>query len=60
MAAYNNYFFQKNTIIIMKRHATAVWNGSGKEGSGQVSTQSTTLNQTQYSFKSRFEEGVWY
>lgn len=42
----------------MKRNATAVWNGSGKEGNGNLSTQSTTLNQAQYSFKSRFEEGV--
>ncbi|MFT3934731.1 MAG: OsmC family protein [Chitinophagaceae bacterium] len=42
----------------MKRTATAVWNGSGKEGSGNLTTQSTTLNKTQYSFKSRFEQGV--
>ncbi|HAO45590.1 MAG TPA: OsmC family protein [Ferruginibacter sp.] len=42
----------------MKRHATAVWNGSGKEGKGHLSTQSTTLSKTQYSFSSRFEEGV--
>jgi len=42
----------------MKRNATAVWNGSGKEGSGHLTTQSTTLNQTQYSFNSRFAEGV--
>jgi osmotically inducible protein OsmC len=42
----------------MKRTATAVWNGSGKDGSGHLTTQSTTLNKTQYSFKSRFEEGV--
>src|SRR3954468_24551736 len=42
----------------MKRNATAVWNGSGKEGSGHLTTQSTTLNKTQYSFKSRFEDGV--
>lgn len=42
----------------MKRTATAVWNGSGKEGSGHMTTQSTTLNKTQYSYKSRFEEGV--
>ncbi len=41
-----------------KRNATAVWNGSGKEGSGNLTTQSTTLNKTQYSWKSRFEEGV--
>lgn len=42
----------------MKRHATAVWNGSGKEGKGHLTTQSTTLDQTQYSFNSRFAEGV--
>jgi len=42
----------------MKRHATAVWKGSGKEGKGHLSTQSTVLNQTQYSFNSRFAEGV--
>ncbi|MGB4845411.1 MAG: OsmC family protein [Ferruginibacter sp.] len=42
----------------MKRNATAVWNGTGKEGNGHLTTQSTTLNKTQYSFSSRFEEGV--
>ncbi len=41
-----------------KRKATAVWNGGGKDGKGHVTTQSTTLNKTQYSFSSRFEEGV--
>ena len=39
----------------MKRNATAVWNGSLKEGAGKLTTQSTTLKDTQYSFKSRFE-----
>ncbi|MGO4904283.1 OsmC family peroxiredoxin [Flavobacterium sp. W20_MBD1_R3] len=42
----------------MKRNATAVWNGSVKEGAGKLTTQSTTLKDTQYSFKSRFEDGV--
>ena len=42
----------------MKRTATAVWNGSGKDGNGKLTTQSTTLQQAQYSYKSRFEEGV--
>ncbi len=42
----------------MKRNATAVWNGSGKEGNGKLTTQSTTLSDTQYSYKSRFEEGT--
>lgn len=40
------------------RSATAVWNGSGKEGSGTVSTQSTVLQNAPYSYKTRFEEGA--
>lgn len=42
----------------MKRQATAVWNGSGKDGSGHLTTQSTVLSKSQYSYKTRFEEGV--
>lgn len=42
----------------MKRYATAVWQGTGKEGKGNLTTQSTTLDKTQYSFSSRFEDGV--
>jgi len=42
----------------MKRSATAVWIGSGKDGKGTLTTQSTTLHNAQYSYKSRFEEGV--
>lgn len=42
----------------MKRTATAVWNGSGKEGSGHLTAASGVFDQTQYSYKSRFEEGV--
>ena len=42
----------------MKRHSTAVWNGTGKEGKGHLTTQSTTLNKTQYSYGARFESGV--
>ena len=42
----------------MKRSAKAFWKGTVKDGSGVLTTQSTTLNETQYSFKSRFEEGV--
>lgn len=40
------------------RKATAKWQGSGKEGKGTVTTQSTILNETQYSYKSRFENGI--
>lgn len=42
----------------MNRHATAVWHGTGKEGHGDLTTQSCVLNKTQYSYKSRFEEGT--
>jgi len=42
----------------MTRKSTAVWNGTGKEGTGHLSTQSTVLDKTQYSFNSRFAEGV--
>jgi lipoyl-dependent peroxiredoxin len=42
----------------MKRKATAVWNGNGMDGNGHLTTQSSVLNQTQYSFKSRFEDGI--
>ena len=42
----------------MKRSAKAVWKGTVKDGNGVLTTQSTALNDTQYSFKSRFEEGV--
>ena len=42
----------------MKRNATAVWKGSVKEGKGTLTTQSTVLNNTQYSFGSRFEDGI--
>ena len=42
----------------MKRNATAVWNGTIKEGKGYLTTQSTILKQAQYSYTSRFEQGI--
>lgn len=41
----------------MKRKATAVWQGTGKEGKGHLTTQTGVLDKTQYSFSSRFEDG---
>lgn len=38
----------------MKRTAKALWSGSIKEGKGELTTQSETLNKTNYSFKTRF------
>ncbi len=41
----------------MKRNAIAHWQGSGKEGKGDLTTDSKVLNETAYNFHSRFEEG---
>lgn len=40
----------------MSRSATALWQGSGKEGTGQLSTQSGVLKDSKYSYKTRFED----
>ena len=42
----------------MDRSASAVWHGGLKDGRGTISTQSGTLKETQYSFSTRFENGV--
>ena len=42
----------------IKRKATAVWNGSGKDGKGQLTSQSGVLKDTQYGFNSRFADGI--
>ncbi len=42
----------------MDRSASAVWNGSLKEGKGTISSQSGALKAMQYSFAARFESGV--
>jgi len=42
----------------MKRYATANWQGTGKEGKGLLSTQSTALSNAAYTHGSRFAEGV--
>ena len=42
----------------MDRSATAVWQGSGKNGKGHLTTQSDTLSETPYSYVSRFESGT--
>lgn len=40
------------------RTASANWKGTGMEGKGTISTQSTVLNNAQYSFKTRFADGI--
>src|SRR5688572_29916159 len=46
------------TQINMKRKASAVWRGDLKTGEGTISTESGTLKEAQYSFGTRFENGV--
>ena len=41
---------------MMKRKATAIWNGTGREGGGNLSTQSGALSKMPYTFKSRTQE----
>src|SRR6201992_1596814 len=41
----------------IKRHASAEWHGSGKEGTGSLTTQSGTLSKTSYGFNARFGDG---
>lgn len=42
----------------MKRTGEAHWNGTLQNGQGEISTQSTVLEKTQYSFKTRFADGI--
>jgi osmotically inducible protein OsmC len=42
----------------MKHKASAVWRGGLKDGKGSISTESGVLRETQYSFSTRFENGV--
>ena len=43
---------------MIKRKASAIWNGGLKDGKGTISTDSGVLKQTQYSFGTRFENGT--
>jgi osmotically inducible protein OsmC len=42
----------------MKRKATAEWHGGLKDGKGEISTDSGVLSKAQYSFGTRFEQGI--
>jgi osmotically inducible protein OsmC len=42
----------------MKRKASAAWTGGLKDGKGAISTESGVLKDTQYSFSTRFENGI--
>jgi osmotically inducible protein OsmC len=40
----------------MKRSSSVTWHGSGKEGSGKISTQSKVINSAPYKYSTRFGE----
>ncbi len=42
----------------MDRKASVIWQGSLREGTGTMSTESGILDATQYSFRTRFAEGL--
>jgi osmotically inducible protein OsmC len=42
----------------MNRRASVVWKGSLRNGEGTLSTESGVLNETQYSFRTRFAKGI--
>jgi OsmC subfamily peroxiredoxin len=42
-------------MMMSVRKAHAVWQGTGKDGTGQLTTDSGVLSSTGYSFKTRFE-----
>ncbi|HEV7782677.1 MAG TPA: OsmC family peroxiredoxin [Chitinophagaceae bacterium] len=43
----------------MKRSATANWKGTGKEGTGKLTTQSGVMKNKKYDFRSRFDDGTF-
>ena len=43
----------------MKSYSSANWKGSGKEGSGTLTSKSKVLENTSYDFRSRFEDGTF-
>src|SRR5215470_9619007 len=42
----------------MQRKGSAIWQGGLKDGKGTISTDSAVLKDTQYSFSTRFENGI--
>lgn len=43
----------------MKKSATAIWKGTGKEGGGKLTTQSGVIKNKKYDFRSRFDDGTF-
>lgn len=46
------------TTHSVNRKASVIWKGKLRDGTGTMSTESGVLNDTQYSFRTRFEKGI--
>jgi osmotically inducible protein OsmC len=44
--------------LTMDRKASVVWKGALRDGTGTLTTESGVLSETQYSFRTRFAEGI--
>src|SRR5947208_891473 len=51
-------FGKLRPFSIMDSKASVIWNGTLREGAGTLSTESGVLNNTQYSFRTRFVHGI--
>jgi lipoyl-dependent peroxiredoxin len=49
---------RSNALLIMNRNASAVWRGTLHGGEGTLTTESGVLSKTQYSYRTRFTEGI--
>jgi lipoyl-dependent peroxiredoxin len=57
-AAIHQTFFRKDKEKIMQRKASALWKGGLKDGKGSLSAPGGALNNTPYSFATRFENAA--
>ena len=53
----SEHFWEVEAVLYMDRKASVIWNGTLREGTGTLSTESGVLAGTQYSFRTRFAEG---
>jgi osmotically inducible protein OsmC len=52
------YLAETKNLKFMMRYATAHWEGTGKEGKGDLTTQSNLLSKAPYSYVTRFENAT--
>src|SRR6266849_1390472 len=44
--------------LTMDRKASVIWKGALRDGTGTLTTESGVLSETQYSFRTRFAQGI--